>query len=54
MSTLKMIYFAYFHATMEGGIIFWGNSIDSKEVILQQKRIIRIMTVLSSRTSYEP
>jgi hypothetical protein len=24
MSTLKIIYFAYFHAAMEYGIYFWG------------------------------
>jgi len=54
MSTLKMIYFVYFCATMECGIMLWENSIDSKEVILQQKRIVRIMTGLSSGTSYKP
>jgi len=47
MFTLKMVYFANFHAAMEYGI-FWGNSIDSKKVFLQLKGIIRIMTGLSS------
>jgi hypothetical protein len=42
--TLKMIYFAYFHSAMEFGIIFWGNSTESKKVLLQQKKILRIMT----------
>ena len=51
MSILKMIYFAYFLATMEYDIIFWDNLIDSKQVFLQQRRICRIITVSSSRTS---
>jgi hypothetical protein len=29
-NTLKMIYFAYFHAVMEYGIIFWRASVESK------------------------
>ena len=54
MSTLKMIYFAYFHATMEYGIIFWGNPTNNKKVFLQQKRIVRIMIGLTSGTSCKP
>ena len=54
ISTLKMIYFVYFHATMEYGFIFWDNSKDSKKVFLQQKSIIRIMTGSISRTSCKP
>jgi len=49
--TLKMIYFAYFHSVMEFGIIFWGVSVKSKRIFLQQKRIIRIMTGSSTRTT---
>jgi hypothetical protein len=29
LTTLKMVYFAYFHSIMEYGIIFWGNSTES-------------------------
>jgi len=36
-STLRMIYFIYFHATMEYGIIFWGNLIDSKKSCYSRK-----------------
>jgi len=46
-----MIYFAYFHLIMEFGIIFWGISVESKKILLQQKRIIRVMTGTNSRTS---
>jgi hypothetical protein len=38
LSTIKMIYFAYFHSIMEFGIIFWGISVESKKILLQQKK----------------
>jgi hypothetical protein len=43
IDTLKTIYFAYFHSLMRYGIIFWGNSSDSKRVLTLQKIIIRIV-----------
>jgi len=46
-----MIYFAYFHAIMEYGIIFWGDSVESKRIFQQQKRTIRIMTGSTLRIS---
>jgi hypothetical protein len=52
-NTLKMIYFAYFHAVLEYGIIFWGDSVESKRIFQQQKRIIRIMTGSTSRISHK-
>jgi len=50
-NTLKIIYFAYFHADMEYGIIFWGDSVESKRIFQKQIRIIRIMTGSTSRIS---
>jgi hypothetical protein len=50
-NTLKMIYYAYFLAVMECGIIFWGDSVESKRIFQQQKRIFRIMTGSTSRIS---
>jgi hypothetical protein len=44
-----MIYFAYFHAVMEYGIVFWGDSVESKRIFQQHKRIIRIMSGSASR-----
>jgi hypothetical protein len=38
--TLKLVYFAYFHSFMSYGILFWGNSTDSKKVFYIQKKII--------------
>jgi len=46
-----MIYFAYFHTVMEYGIIFWGDSVESKRIFQLQKRIIRIMTGSTLRIS---
>ena len=36
--SIKTIYFAYFHALMEYGIIFWGNSTDYEKVFKLQKK----------------
>ena len=44
---LKAVYYAYFHAIMSYGIIFWGQSPDSTKVFLMQKRVIR--TVMGCR-----
>jgi hypothetical protein len=49
--TLKLVYFAYFHSIMSYGIIFWGNSTDSKKVFYIQKRNIRIMAGAKRRAS---
>jgi hypothetical protein len=43
VDTLKLVFFAYFHSTISYGVIFWGNSTDSKRVFIIQKKIIRIM-----------
>jgi hypothetical protein len=50
-NTLKLIYFAYFHSIVKYGIIFWGNSSNSRKIFTLQKKIIRIMVVAHSRTS---
>ena len=49
--TLEMIYFTYFYAVMEYGIIFWGDSVESKRIFQKQKRIIRVMAVSTSKIS---
>jgi hypothetical protein len=43
INTLKSIYFAYFQFIIKYGIIFWGNSSNSKKIFTLQKKIIRIM-----------
>jgi hypothetical protein len=45
-----MIYFAYFRSIIEFGIIFWGISVESKRILIQQKSIIKAMTEFNVRT----
>jgi hypothetical protein len=35
------------------GIIFWGNSIDSNKVFLQQKRILRTVLGINPQSTYK-
>jgi hypothetical protein len=49
--TLVMVYCVYFHLIMSYGIIFWGNSSYSINVFRLQKKVIRIITGISSRDS---
>jgi hypothetical protein len=42
IDTVKLIYFVYFHYLMKYGIIFWGNSSESKKVFTLHKKIVRI------------
>jgi len=53
-TTIKMIYFAYFHSILEYGIAFWGNYNESVKVFKLQKRVIRLMTGNNVRTSCRP
>jgi hypothetical protein len=50
ITTLKSIYFAYFHSVIQYGIIFWGNSSNSGKIFTLQKKIIRIMVGAWPRT----
>jgi hypothetical protein len=50
-NTRKSIYFAYFHSIVKYGIIFWGNSPNSRKIFTLQKKIIRIMIEAYPRTS---
>jgi hypothetical protein len=50
-NTLKSIYFAYFHCIWKYGIIFWGNSSNSRKIFTLQNKIIRIMVGAHPRTS---
>lgn len=43
INILKSVYFAYFHSIMSYGLIFWGNSCESKNIFLLQKRVLRII-----------
>jgi hypothetical protein len=51
--SLQMMYYAYFHSVMYG-IIFWGSSTDVKRVFKLQKKTVRIMRLVNSRSSCRP
>jgi len=48
---LKMVYYAFFHLVMSYGLIFWGNSTNSKCVFKLQKQAIRIIMGARNRDS---
>jgi hypothetical protein len=50
--TLELVYFDYFHSIMSYGIIFCGNSTDSKTVFYMQKKIIRILAGIERIASF--
>ena len=51
VDTLRIIHFAHFHIFIKYGTIFWGNSTVIHKVYLIQKRIIRIIFVIGTRSS---
>jgi hypothetical protein len=50
-SSLKVIYYAFFHSFMSYGIIFWGNSSHSSIIFRIQKKAIGIMKGCRNRGS---
>jgi hypothetical protein len=48
---VKSVYFAYFHSTMKYGIIFWGNSSNSKKIVTLQMENVRLMAGIKHRNS---
>lgn len=48
---LKIVYFSNFQSILSYGIIAWGNSSDISRVFVIQKRALRTILRLSSRTS---
>lgn len=48
---VRSLYYAYFHASLTYGIIFWGNSPSAKHIFKLQKRVIRIMFKVNQMTS---
>ena len=51
LDSLRVIYYSYFHSLLSYGVIFWGNSVNNKIVFKIQKRVIRLMTKKTSRSS---
>jgi mannose/fructose/N-acetylgalactosamine-specific phosphotransferase system component IID len=50
INTLKSVYFTHFYSITKYGIIFWGNSSNSKKIFTLQKKIITIMVGAQPRT----
>ena len=48
---LRTIYFSYVHSIIQYGIIFWGNSSDSYNILKLQKRAVRIIMIVGNRIS---
>jgi len=44
LKAFKMVYYSYFHSIMLYGIIFWGTSPYSNNILQIEKRILRIIT----------
>ena len=43
---LKTLYYANFYSLLTYGVIFWGDSCDSKKIFVLQKRVLRTMLKL--------
>jgi hypothetical protein len=48
---LRIVYFAYVHSIITYGLPFWGNVVNSKNVFMVQKRIIRIIMNVNPKIS---
>jgi len=51
VSSLKVIYYGFFHSVMSYGITFWGNSSHSSIIFRIQKKAIRIIEGCGNRIS---
>ena len=51
IDTLRIVHFVHFHTLIKYSIIFWGTSTTMHKGFLIQKRMIRIMLGIGSRTS---
>ena len=50
INTLKSIYYACFHSIIKPGIMFWGNSSNSRKIFPSQKQTVRIMAAAQPKT----
>lgn len=49
--TARLVYFAYFHSVMSYGVLLWGGAADVERIFILQKRAVRAIYNLKSRTS---
>jgi hypothetical protein len=50
ITTLKSVYFAYFHSVIKCRIIWGGNSSSSAKIFSLRRKIVRILAVAQPRT----
>jgi hypothetical protein len=48
---LRIVYFGYVHSIIMYGLPFWGNAVNSKNVFIIQKRIIRVIMNVNPKIS---
>jgi hypothetical protein len=48
---LRIVYFAYVHSIITYGLPFWGNAVNSKNVFIIQKRLIRVIMNVNPKIS---
>lgn len=51
IDTARTVYFSYFHSIMSYGILMWGLAADINAIFILQKRAVRAIYQLSSKTS---
>lgn len=51
LKSLIDIYYGPFHSHLSYNILLWGNSVSVERILISQKRILRLIFGLSSRTS---
>ena len=47
---MRIVYFGHFHSLVNHGIIFWGSTSSMLKVFLTQKKILKAMLGISSRS----
>jgi hypothetical protein len=51
LKILKQIYFSYVHSVLNYGIMFWGNSPQTRYIFITQKWIVRIIKKATEKDS---
>lgn len=51
VDTARLVYFSYFHSIMSYGILLWGSASELDSIFVLQKRAVRSIYNLSSRSS---
>lgn len=52
--TALVTYYAYAHAWLSYGVILWGNSTEASDLLIQQKKLVRIIANIVTTDSCKP